>query len=343
VLKLSMKPTGWFQIGWSGEVPPSGVKPVRYFGHEIVLFRGEGGTLYAVDAYCRHLGAHLGYESKVVGECVACPYHGWQWGGDGANTLVPNQERSTRAKLGSWTVREQYGLIWMWHDPLGGPPRAGWHFPDPFQDFDEVPGRAEDYFEAYPQAIVNKPGEPVHPELILENSADCAHFQFTHSAAETPQQDWFRTEGTRWWSRMSFLSPKTKQPSLRLYNANTGIGVTAAMFDSAKQHYRLVLTATPVDDHLSDLRVSYFLPRNGATGDTLPPHHQAFAAQVEELFEQDARIWRHQAFVQKPVYAAADRAGYRALRRWCEQFFEAPEGPNPMVIMDEPIPAESLI
>ena len=44
---------------------------------------------------------------------------------------------------------------------------------------------------------------------------------------------------------------------------------------------------------------------------------------------QDARIWRRQVFVQKPVFARQDVAGYTALRTWSEQFYEAPEGPSP--------------
>jgi hypothetical protein len=34
-------------------------------------------------------------------------------------------------------------------------------------------------------------------------------------------------------------------------------------------------------------------------------------------------------FVQKPVFARQDIAGYTALRRFCEQFYEAPEGATP--------------
>jgi len=54
-----------------------------------------------------------------------------------------------------------------------------------------------------------------------------------------------------------------------------------------------------------------------------------------ELLEQDARIWRHQVFVQKPVYARQDVAAYSALRRWSEQFYEVPEGASPTRSVDE--------
>jgi phenylpropionate dioxygenase-like ring-hydroxylating dioxygenase large terminal subunit len=95
-LQLSMKPTGWFQIGWSGEIPSGAVRPMRYFGQDLVAFRTAAGELKVLDAYCRHLGAHLGHGGVVADGCVVCPYHGWEWDGDGNNTRVPYQELPTR-------------------------------------------------------------------------------------------------------------------------------------------------------------------------------------------------------------------------------------------------------
>jgi 3-ketosteroid 9alpha-monooxygenase subunit A len=336
VLRLSMKPTGWFHIGWSGEIPPGGVKPLRYFGQELVAFRAETGELSVLDAHCRHLGAHLGYDSHVRGDCVVCPYHGWQWDGTGRNRLVPYQENPTRALMRSWPVAECNGLIWMWHDPAGGPPRGGYDYPDVFAVFDSAPAAEADFYPCYPQSVIEKPNEPIHPQLVLENSADCAHFKFTHAADEYPRMQWFRAEGAVWHSQIGFISPKTKEPTLFLENHNTTIGVTAALFSGRNANYRLLLTATPIDDERSDLRVSYFFPRDGDTGDTLPPDLAAFARHTEVLFEEDARIWRHQAFVQKPIYALDDRAGYSAMRSWCEQFYEAPEGQRAVPVILEP-------
>ena len=34
-------PTGWFQIAWSHEITPGGVRPLRYFGEDLVLYRGR--------------------------------------------------------------------------------------------------------------------------------------------------------------------------------------------------------------------------------------------------------------------------------------------------------------
>ena len=74
-------PTGWFQVGWSDDVPMGTVRPLRYFGSELVAFRDDDGMLHILDAHCRHLGGHLGYGGHVQGDCVVCPFHGWHWDG----------------------------------------------------------------------------------------------------------------------------------------------------------------------------------------------------------------------------------------------------------------------
>ena len=45
MLNLSMKPTGWFQIGWSAEIRPGQAVPMRYFGKDLVAFRSGSGVL----------------------------------------------------------------------------------------------------------------------------------------------------------------------------------------------------------------------------------------------------------------------------------------------------------
>jgi phenylpropionate dioxygenase-like ring-hydroxylating dioxygenase large terminal subunit len=329
MLALSMRPTGWFQIGWSDELPAGTVKPLTYFGQELVAFRTEDGALSVLDAHCRHLGAHLGYESTIVDGCVACPYHGWRWAPDGSNASIPYQDQPSRARLRRWDIVERHGLVFLWHDPDGGPPRQGWDLPDLFSAFEDVPGTEADYHPCFPSAIVDKPDEPIHPQLIQENAADSMHFRFTHGAPEDPELLAFETEGPLWRSQMGFRSPKTKQLALHLYNVNPGVGLSYAVFDGTSTHYRLILSATPVDDARSHLRVSYFLPRLPGSPTEMTQEQHAFAHHTVELFEQDARIWRRQVFVQKPVYARQDVAGYSALRTWSEQFYEAPMGPTP--------------
>lgn len=337
MLNLSMKPTGWFQIGWSAEIAPGAVKPMRYFGHELVAFRGNSGELSVLDAHCLHMGAHLGYGGKVNGDCIACPYHGWEWSTEGQNTLIPGEERKIPRRLRRWHVVESHGLLFLWHDPAdpAGAPRAGWDLPDVFAH-PEFPADPADFYPCYPGAIVFKPNERIHPQLMTENAADTAHFRYTHHAPEDPVLLRFDVSTPVWHSEMGFLNKHTKEIALRLHARNAGVGLSFTIFDHKVLGRRLVLSCTPVDDETSDLRVSYFFQRDPASPETMPQHVLELAAQTEGLFEEDARMWRHQRFRQQPIFARRDVVGYKALREWCEQFYEADGQPvGPMQVMED--------
>ena len=76
-------PNGWFQVAYSEELPEGGVMPLRYFGRDLVLFRTETGEARVLDAFCPHLGAHLGHGGKVCGQSIRCPFHAWEFNGAG--------------------------------------------------------------------------------------------------------------------------------------------------------------------------------------------------------------------------------------------------------------------
>src|SRR5258708_6477960 len=109
-------PEGWFQVAYSADVADHQVAPLRYFGQELVLFRTVSGTAQVLDAYCSHVGAHLGFGGTVEGECIRCPFHSWAYGTDGVCRDIPYATRIPRgAQVRAWPTRELSGLIFVWH------------------------------------------------------------------------------------------------------------------------------------------------------------------------------------------------------------------------------------
>ena len=82
-------PYGWFAICYSDELQAGQVKPLNYFDQELVVWRGDDGNARVLDAYCPHLGAHMGYGGKVDGNHLQCPFHAWRWNGEGAAVAIP--------------------------------------------------------------------------------------------------------------------------------------------------------------------------------------------------------------------------------------------------------------
>ena len=63
---LSMQPTGWFQVAWSTDLEVGDVRPLHYFGTDLVMFRGLDDAVHVLDAHCQHLGADLSHGGCVV-------------------------------------------------------------------------------------------------------------------------------------------------------------------------------------------------------------------------------------------------------------------------------------
>ena len=76
-------------VAYSEDIPSGEVKGLEYFGTKFIGYRGEDGQVQVHAAYCPHLGADISVGGKVVGNCVRCPFHHWQFGPDGQCTEVP--------------------------------------------------------------------------------------------------------------------------------------------------------------------------------------------------------------------------------------------------------------
>ena len=86
-------PIGWYCVAEEAELAAGELRRVRSFGQELVLWRGENGEPHLWDAYCPHLGAHLGVGGKVEGDGLRCPFHAWKFDGSGRCIEIPYAKR----------------------------------------------------------------------------------------------------------------------------------------------------------------------------------------------------------------------------------------------------------
>ena len=81
------KPYGWFAVSETDELAVSQAKAAFYWDTHLVVWRDETGEAHVQDAFCPHLGAHLGH-GGVVKECqLECPFHGWLFDGEAPASL----------------------------------------------------------------------------------------------------------------------------------------------------------------------------------------------------------------------------------------------------------------
>ncbi|MBV8996043.1 MAG: Rieske 2Fe-2S domain-containing protein, partial [Pseudonocardiales bacterium] len=86
---LPPNPIGWFAVGLSHELRNGDVREVSALGRELALFRNSNGAVGLLDAYCPHVGTHLGAGGVVDGESLRCPFHRWAFAPDGTCTDIP--------------------------------------------------------------------------------------------------------------------------------------------------------------------------------------------------------------------------------------------------------------
>lgn len=105
----------FYPVCYSGDLSAT-PKHVRLFGEDYVVYRDSSGMAHGLSDRCPHRGGRLS-QGWVVNDCVACPYHGWEFGSDGKCTHIPSQEAGlpipARAKVDAVKVNERHGLVWM--------------------------------------------------------------------------------------------------------------------------------------------------------------------------------------------------------------------------------------
>ncbi len=78
----------WYAVAKSVQVKPGRPHAVRALGRNLVLWRGRDGRLNCLEDYCPHRGARLS-RGEVIGDHIACRYHGVTLDGSGTIVRVP--------------------------------------------------------------------------------------------------------------------------------------------------------------------------------------------------------------------------------------------------------------
>jgi len=339
-MALSMKPTGWFQIGWSEELGIGEVKPMRFFGHDLVAYRTESGRLVVLNAYCEHLGAHLGYGGSVHGDDIRCPFHGWRWSPKGRNTCIPYQETTNRIRrIPTWSAAERDGVMYLWHDEDKRAP--DYDVPSIFELFPDS-GPAEGFHPVYPGGTFSKDGLPIHPQYVIENSVDFAHFKYVHRADEIPEVTRAEFGEHDFMSELALKFKRRKADGEveavdgRLYSYILGVGLGYSYARAAGAVCSLT-AVTPVDDESSVLWFSAWASREDDDEEMLAKRRRSMVSQVKA----DLAIWEHQRYTEPPGLATAEAAGFRNIRQWARRFY--PEGHKGRAIEDQLAGTDELI
>jgi nitrite reductase/ring-hydroxylating ferredoxin subunit len=299
-------PDGWYHVAKSTELAAGDVRPIHYFGRDLVLFRTEGGEAVVFDAHCPHLGAHLGYGGCVVGESIRCPFHHWRFGRDGACVDVPYQTRGRLPAVGlaRWPVDERSGLILVWHSDDGTSP--SWHQRDiPEYEADDWLGYASRQWKIR-----------MHVQELAENVPDQAHFETIHGVAGGPRAD-CKVDGPVFYQETS-LPQEGADAFVFARQELYGLGLIWLRTPGTPEVF-FVTATTPIDEEYCEVTQHMLVHDVEHRGELTPEIH----AMLDGIFAQtdaDVPIWENKVYREQPALVADD-GPLPLLRSWARQFY----------------------
>jgi phenylpropionate dioxygenase-like ring-hydroxylating dioxygenase large terminal subunit len=164
-----MIPNQWYVVLESKEVRRGRPVGVTRLGEKMVLWRDTQGKIACAVDLCPHRGVALS-AGKLIGDCIQCPFHGFEYDASGRCTLIPANGRTAEVpkafKAKAYPARDLHGLIYIWW----GEPQD--EYP-PLPDFDYMRDQnlvytsATDWWHA-------------HYSRAIENQLDVIHLPFVH-------------------------------------------------------------------------------------------------------------------------------------------------------------------
>ena len=291
----------WYVAGLAEEFTEKPLKR-RMLGLDFVLFRDSDGRPHCLSNTCVHRGGSLA-GGKVVGNNVQCPYHGWEFDGDGLchriPSLGPDAKIPARARVDAYPTMERYGLVFAFLGDLPeserpplleipdheyGPdgPRDGWAAT--IQHFEW----AFDYKRSMENGIDPAHNEFVHPTHGFSGAND----DYQMPSPKLEDTDW----GTGFWSER--LAPPLAEKKMReasgreedaIIRAGTGhhgpCNIWTYIHPTPQIHIHQYLYETPVDEENTRLylvNLRNFLP-DSADDERVMGRNEAVALQDRDV------------------------------------------------------------
>jgi phenylpropionate dioxygenase-like ring-hydroxylating dioxygenase large terminal subunit len=222
----------WYPIARAEEILADKPLRVNLLSLPFVAFRDAEGQAHVLSDTCVHRGGSLSAGTTKEGRIV-CPYHGWEYGGDGRCHKVPSlgdQKPPARAKVDSYPVQERYGIVFAFLGDLPEDERP------PLHDIEEfgTPGWKTQLY-VYDVAC--------NYERSVENGLDPIHNEFVHPLQGAPmlsdeqQRTPVPMEDIPWGSKFYMSYPTKKDNNTELTAVKTGkrIGAAGSWFQGPNQ------------------------------------------------------------------------------------------------------------
>ncbi|WP_416052995.1 Rieske 2Fe-2S domain-containing protein [Cupriavidus basilensis] len=313
---------GWHCLGPAADYRDGKPHTLNIFGQRLAAFADSVGTIRIIDSYCPHMGADLS-TGTVQGDQLVCPFHGWQWGGDGVCKSIPYCKRvPPKARIGSWDTCEQNNLLFIWHDPQGKapPPEVA------------IPRIEACFSEQWSAWSIDKMVIQTNCRELVDNISDMAHFDTVHGAPI----DYFANlfEGHKATQvlvgRSARLSAGDCLTALSTYFGPAyHITEMRGQMEGQPIHSILLNCHVPIDMNSFELRYGVLVKKvPGLSDEQNQAIAHAYVEQARNAFYEDVAIWDSKIRTDNPLLCEGDGPIYQ-MRDWYSQFYVDAEAVRP--------------
>lgn len=312
-------PRGWFVVGEASQATNVPVS-LRYFGRDMIMYRGASGKVVVMDAYCPHMKTHLAKNTTsyvvldndhVVGDDIRCPYHGWKFGPDGKCNEIPYSPAPIpkAAKIRSFPTQEWGGLVLMWHDEEEGEPDYDPHPLPEWEDKTWVNWKIDDL------GSLN-----CHAQEVIDNITDKAHLEPIHGSQNI---EYFENiyKDHRVWQKLAAGHKTLSDDVLKNDTWYTGPGLLMSRMDSGYYNSIMLVAHTPIEDgsvhawHALTVQPPNFPPTEEDLG-AVAAYQEASRAALYQDFD----VWANKKPCLQPMQVIGD-GPFNKTRIWYKQFY----------------------
>lgn len=304
-----------------------------WLGQEIVAWCDPEGNVCVADAYCPHLGSHLGPTTGgiVRDGCLVCPFHGFEYDVKGQCVRTPSAPPPKNATLKVLETQVVNGLVFAWWSSVGQPP----YFRLPLDTCDE---------DGWSGVGLREFRLTTHPEYTTENSVDIAHLSYIHGYFDVHQVGSVTVDGAHLVSAFefkrerSFLGRKFRfEVSAVTHLYGMGYSFVDITERTIPLRSRFWVLVTPLDGTYMELVLANqmqetervrrlivglgFLPKRMRARVS---NYVMLEGQVKDV-RQDVPVWNRKIFRPRPVLSGDD-GKIMLFRRYCRQFYPENEG-----------------
>jgi nitrite reductase/ring-hydroxylating ferredoxin subunit len=319
-------PNSWYAVAYSGELRPGMVLSRRLAEHDIVVFRTRSGRACVMDAFCPHLGAHMGIGGTVQGETIQCPFHAFRF--DTAGMCIATgygTKPPPTARVYTWPMREVNGIVFAYYDSQGASPT--W----------EPPQLETGNWTPLIYRVIDMRD---HPQETVENGVDTGHFGVVHGYSNVEVRKDLVISGTSFHVCYAARRPMpvvgrlgaTVEFEFQLDIYGLGFSLVTAIVPQFNIQARLFITASPTVEgrvnfglalslrHIEQRRrvhpLAVLVPRSLLESLIARTIHQAL---IHDVY-QDMDIWQNKRYFHPPALAEGD-GPVGKFRAWARQFY----------------------